>query len=528
MKITNLCKLTGTGLLSLSLLTPMLFAQATPLRPEITPAVKNDVSPPLRDLISKPDSGTQREIPLRSIPLPSSSSTDAPDQAVQSSASRPLAGTTPGLNFAGIGKGDYGYSVTSAPPDTNGAVGDTQYVQIVNTDFAVFNKTTGAIQLGPKKINTVWSGFGGGCQTNNDGDPTVLYDKVAKRWIISQFSVSTTPYLQCVAVSTTSDATGTYNRYAFSYGNVAFPDYPKMGVWPDAYYITFNIFNNGTTYAGAKACAYDRAKMLAGQAATQQCFDLGTSYGSLLPADLDGNTPSPSGSPNYLVNFGTNKLNLWKFKVDWVNTANTALTGPTSLPVAAFTAACNGGTCITQSGTTQKLDSLADRLMYRLAYRNRSGTESLMVTHSVKVGTTRTAPSGIRWYELRIAGGTPSVFQQSTFAPDSTYRWMGSIAMDKLGNMAVGYSASSSAIHPAIRYTGRLVSDPLNTMQAENSIIEGTGSQTSNLSRWGDYSAMSVDPVDDCTFWYTNEYQKANGSFNWSTRIASFKFPSCN
>jgi hypothetical protein len=268
--------------------------------------------------------------------------------------------------------------------------------------------------------------------------------------------------------------------------------------------------------------------MLAGQAATQQCFDLGTSYGSLLPADLDGNTPPPSGSPNYLVNFGTNKLNLWKFKVDWVNTANTALTGPTSLPVAAFTAACNGGTCIPQSGTTQKLDSLADRLMYRLAYRNRSGTESLMVTHSVKVGTKRTAPSGIRWYELRIAGGTPSVFQQSTFAPDSTYRWMGSIAMDKLGNMAVGYSASSSAIHPAIRYTGRLVSDPLNTMQAENSIIEGTGSQTSNLSRWGDYSAMSVDPVDDCTFWYTNEYQKANGSFNWSTRIASFKFPSCN
>ena len=180
-------------------------------------------------------------------------------------AAGPLAGTTNGLNFAGVGQGDYGFSDQYAPPDTNGAVGATQYVQWVNTYFAVFDKTTGAIAAGfPKPGNSVWVGFGGGCQTNNDGDPIVQYDKLANRWILTQFSVSTTPYLQCVAVSQTSDATGAYYRYAFSYGNTQFNDYPKLGVWPDGYYISYNIFNNAQTFAGSKVCALDRTKMLAG------------------------------------------------------------------------------------------------------------------------------------------------------------------------------------------------------------------------------------------------------------------------
>ncbi len=249
-------------------------------------------------------------------------------------AAGPLAGTTNGLNFAGVGQGDYGFSDQYAPPDTIGAVGATQYVQWVNTYFAVFNKSTGAIAAGfPKAGNSPWAGFGGGCQTNNDGDPIVQYDKLANRWILTQFSVSTTPYLQCVAVSTTSDATGAYYRYAFSYGNTQFNDYPKMGVWPDGYYISYNIFNNAQTFAGSKVCAFDRAKMLAGDpTATQQCFQLSTSYGGLLPSDLDGTTAPPAGSPNFFMNFGSNSLNLWKFHVDFATLGQHNLHRPNQHP----------------------------------------------------------------------------------------------------------------------------------------------------------------------------------------------------
>ncbi len=495
---------------------------------EVSAAVRADVSPPLSEMPSaeKTYAAFQRPWLRLSVPV----GPEQPDGAVQTIAG-PLVGTTSGLNFAGVGQGDYGFSDKYAPPDTNGAVGATQYVQWVNTYFAVFDKTTGAIASGfPKPGNSVWAGFGGGCQTNNDGDPIVQYDKLANRWILTQFSVSTTPYLQCVAVSTTSDATGSYYRYAFSYGNTQFPDYTKLGVWPDGYYISYNIFNNGQTFAGAKVCAFDRTKMLAGDpTATQQCFQLSTSYGGLLPSDLDGTTAPPAGSPNFFMNFGANSLNLWKFHTDFTTPANSTLNGPTNIPVASFTAACSGGgTCIPQPGTSNKLDSLADRLMYRLAYRNRAGTESLVVNHSVTVGNKKTGVTSVRWYEVRSPNGTPTVYQQGTLGTsDGIHRWMGSIAMDKQGNIALGYSASSSNLAPSIRYTGRLVTYTLGTMQTENIIQAGGGSQTGNLHRWGDYSAVSVDPVDDCTFWYTNEYLKSSGSFNWSTRIASFKFPGC-
>ena len=500
---------------------------------EVSSAVYSDVSAPVRDLVGvAPDAATdkeKKEKPLRILPNMGNALNQA-DGALQA-LSGPLAGTTSGLNFAGVGQGDYGFTDQYAPPDTNGAVGATQYVQWVNTYFAVFDKTTGAIASSfPKPGNSIWAGFGGGCQTNNDGDPIVQYDKLANRWVLTQFSVSTTPYLQCVAVSTTSDATGSYYRYAFSYGNTQFNDYPKLGVWPDGYYVSYNIFNNGRTFAGSKACSFDRTKMLAGDpTATQQCFQLSTSYGGLLPSDLDGTTAPPAGSPNSFMNFGSNSLNLWKFHVDFATPTNSTFTGPTNLPVASFSAACSGGgTCIPQPNTSNKLDSLADRLMYRLAYRNRAGTESLVVNHTVKVsGNKRSEVDGVRWYEVRISNGTPTVFQQGTYSPDSTSRWMGSIAMDKQGNIALGYSASSSSVLPGIRYTGRLVTDAPGTMQAENILQAGGGSQTGSLHRWGDYSAMSVDPVDDCTFWFTSEYLKASGSFNWSTRIASFKFPGC-
>ncbi len=498
---------------------------------EVGPAVHSDVSPPLRSIRAAQSPGTEqrREKPLRPIPQ-NQLVTNEPDGAVQSTpGTKP--GTTGGLNFAGVGNGDYGFAPDAAPPDTNGAVGATQYVQWVNESFAVFDKSTGALLHGPVVGNTLWAGFGGGCETNNDGDPIVQYDKIANRWIMTQFSVSTLPYLQCVAVSTTSDATGTYNRYAFSYGNTQFPDYPKLGVWPDGYYISYNIFNNGSTFAGSKVCAFDRNRMLVGSAATQQCFQLSPSYGGLLPSDLDGTTLPPIGSPNFFLNFGTNSLNLWKFHVDWTTPTNSTLTGPTNIAVATFTPACSGGgACIPQPSTNQTLDSLADRLMYRLAYRNRAGLESLVVNHSVTVGTSkRNQVTSVRWYELRISSGAPSVYQQGTVAAsDGIHRWMGSIAMDKQGNIALGYSASSSSVSPSIWYTGRLSTDPLGTMQAETLIQAGGGSQLKKLNRWGDYSAMTVDPVDGCTFWYTNEYLKSSGTFNWSTRIASFKFPGCD
>jgi len=492
-----------------------------------TGSVHNDTSPPLSDLApaAAPSGKEKKEKePKKGLPVPAPG---APDPVVQTSPGS-VAAPALGLGFDGLGQGFTGpagtFSVDSAPPDPNGAVGPNHFVEIVNESFAIFNKS-GTPIYGPVRTNTIWSGFGGGCQTNDDGDATVAYDRLSDRWIISQFSVSTTPFLQCVAVSTSPDPTGSYYRYSFQYGG--FPDYPKLGVWPDAYYTSFNMFNSsGTQFLGPQMCAYNRAKMLTGQPATQQCFQLSSSVGSLLPSDADGTTPPPAGAPNYVLSFGTNSLQLWKFHVDWTTPANTTLTGPTTIPVASFSPACSGGgACIPQSGTSTKLDSLADRLMYRLAYRNFGDHESLVVNHSVTAGSS----VGLRWYELRNPNGTPTVFQQGTFAPDSSYRWMGSIAMDHVGDIALGYSVSSSTLHPAIRYTGRLVGDPLGTMtQGEGSIIAGAGSQTGNLNRWGDYTSMSVDPSNDCTFWYTDEYIASNGSFNWHTRIGSFTFPSCN
>jgi hypothetical protein len=488
-------------------------------------AVNHDVSPPLIDIApapAPPASDKKEKVPKKGPPVPAPSPSDPVIQSSPGTAAAPALG----LGFEGVGQGFSGpagtFAVSSAPPDTNAAVGPNHVVEIVNQSFAIFNKSGTAI-YGPVATNTLWSGFGGGCQANDDGDATVEYDKLANRWIISQFSVSTTPYLQCVAVSTTGDPTGSYYRYSFQYSN--FPDYPKLGVWPDAYYTTFNMFRNGQTFVGPEICAYDRAKMMAGQAATQQCFTLGTAYGGLLPSDLDGSTPPPAGSPNYVLGFGTNSLQLWKFHVDWTTPSSSSLSGPTTIPVASFSPACSGGgTCIPQPGTSQRLDSLADRLMYRLAYRNFGDHESLVVNHSVTAGSS----VGVRWYELRSPGGTPTVYQQGTYAPDSAYRWMGSIAMDRNGDIAMGYSTSSSSISPGIRYTGRLAGDPLGSMtQGEGVIVNGSGSQTATLSRWGDYTSMAVDPTDDCTFWYANEYLAGNGTFNWHTRIGSFKFAGC-
>jgi hypothetical protein len=423
-----------------------------------------------------------------------------------------------------------------APPDTTGDVGPNHYVQWVNLRFAVYTLTRDAsnqitgfnlVPGFPKNGNTLWSGFGGRCQSDNDGDPIVQYDQLADRWILTQFAVSSTPYTQCVAVSTSPDPTGTYFRYSFSYSR-SFNDYPKMGVWPDAYYITYNMFRNGVSFTGNTVCAFERAQMLVGGVARQACANT-TAGASLEPADLEGTTLPPAGSPNLLMSVTSSAVQFYRMAVNWTTGTGT-LTGPTNVSgVAAYSRACGGGVCIPQPGTTTQLDSLGDRMMYRLSYRNFADHESLVINHSVTSGT----GVGVRWYELRnaplqtLGSAAPVLFQQGTFAPTNDFRWMGSAAMDKTGGIAIGYNISSSTIVPSIRYAYRGPADPLGTMGNETSVLVGSGSQTGNLTRWGDYSTISVDPVDGCTMVFTTQYQPANGSFNWTTYIHSFKLSTC-
>jgi hypothetical protein len=417
-----------------------------------------------------------------------------------------------------------------APPDTTGDVGPNHYVQWVNLRYSIYtltrdanNQITGFNLVAgfPKQGNVVWQGFGGRCQNDNDGDPIVQYDQLA---------VSGNPFTQCVAVSTTPDPTGSYFRYAFSY-NRDFNDYPKMGVWPDAYYITYNMFRNGSSFRGNTVCALERAQMLVGGAARQACVSTGTAHHSLEPADLEGTTLPPAGSPNLLLSMTSTTINFWRFAVNW-GTGTGTLTGPIAVSgVAPFSRACGGGVCIPQPGTSQRLDSLADRLMYRLSYRKFGDHEALVINHSVTSGT----GVGIRWYELRNAAGqsfasaNPVLFQQGTFAPTNDFRWMGSAAIDKTGGIAIGYNISNaSSIVPSIRYAYRGPSDPAGTLGNETNALTGFGIQTPSLSRWGDYSTISVDPVDGCTMVFTSQFQPANGNFNWSTFIHSFKLSTCN
>lgn len=503
----------------------MLPVSALADNPMVIREVKHDRSQPLRDLAASVQSVA---LPAKQTPFPQRTgaaiTSSQPDPVVQVLSGAPV-NVSVGLNFDGLSAAD---TVASGgpfvPPDTNGAVGATQFVEWVNATFEVFDKTTGATVMGPTPGNAFWKGFGGTCETHNDGDIIIQYDKAAGRWFAAQ-PVFSSPFLYCVGVSTTSDATGSYNRYAFSFPAGAFPDYPKVGVWPDGYYATFNIFS--PSFAGAMACAYDRTNMLTGNSATAICFQQSKSVGSLLPSDLDSKTPPSPGEPNFLVDLAdSTHLNLFQFHVDFANPSNSSFSGPTLIGVAPFSDLCARATdraCIPQPSPGEKVDSLGDRLMYRLAYRNFGDHESLVATHSIEGG----ALSGVRWYEIRNPGSSPFLFQQGTAVDPNVDYWMGSIAMDEAGNMALGFSVSSDSVDPSVAVVGRIPSDPLNTMEAPLFLVHGTGVQVNSFKRWGDYSSMSVDPQDGCTFWYSQEYYKTTGAFNWSTRIASFKFDSC-
>ena len=426
-----------------------------------------------------------------------------------------------------------------APPDANGAVGATEYVQWVNFQYGIYDKFTGALIAGPIDGNSLWlAAFGEAdpCGGNNSGDPTAQYDKAAGRWVLMQ-PVFKSPYYICVAVSQTSDATGAYNLYEFNMGSSELPDYPKLGIWPasrnSGYFLTINNLKNGNVFIGPALCGMDRASMLAGNTATMQCFQNGPDYGGLhgtngasLPADFDGTILPPPDADENFANFSNSRtVDFWHMHVDFANSAKSTLTGPISVSVPGFSPLCGSRLiCVPQQATNNKLDALGDRLMYRLAYRNFGDHESLVANHSVTISKR----GAVRWYEFQNPA-TPTLVQSGNVADSFLWYWMGSIAMDKAGDIAVGFSTSSKTAFPSINYAGRQPSDPAGTMGVHTTqTTAGGGSQTDHLARWGDYSAISVDPTDDCTFFYTNEYLTSSGSFNWSTRINSFKFNSCN
>ena len=510
---------------TVAMLSPTRAQTPEPVAPVRDAVVSEPVYPTayygdLRDLPEVSVPFKSQDMPEEMVPIVKASEAPATwiDPLVDTSLDR-LGGAQmpdPIMNFEGLRIQDGG---GWHPPDTDGEVGPNHYIQVVNIAIGIYDKDTGA-ELVNLPYNSFFSPAAAPCNNTNRGDVVVMYDTMADRWLVTDFSLpSTGPVYQCMAVSMSGDpVAGGWYYYTFMVDADGSPwhDYPKYGVWPDAYYMTANMFD---PWSGVYIWAFDRAAMLNGSGAIAQKFETGSMYGSLLPANLKGDLP-PAGSPNYLASFSyPNTLQIWKLFIDWATPANSHLDGPTNLT----TANASMINSVPQMGTTQVVDTLGDRLMFAAQYRNMGDHESLWLNHTVASGGT----AGVRWYEVRDLSATPTLYQQGTYNPgDGHYRWMGSLATDQDGNMALGYSVSSSTLYPSVRYAGRLNGEALGQLpQGENSIWEGTGSQTGS-NRWGDYSRMTVDPVDDCTFWYTQEYFVTT-SGNWTTRIGSFKFPSC-
>lgn len=407
-----------------------------------------------------------------------------------------------------------------APPDTDGDVGPNHYMQMVNSSFEVFDKDGNSV-YGPADNITLWSGFDGPWSSTNDGDPIIIYDEYAGRWIASQFALpyNNGPFWELVAVSATDDPTGEWYRYAFEFENM--PDYPKISVWPDGYYMAINQFAPpNLSWVGGGIVAMDRDAMINGEEeATMVFFNTGSGNGSFLPADLDGPTMPPEDQPMLFINLGSNMLRFWEVEIDWENVDNSTAAFKGAVPTASFSA---NGISINQPNTGQTLATLSGRLMFRLQYRNFGDYQAMVTNHTVNAGGGR---AGVRWYELRNYGTNWEMYQQGTYAPDDgENRWMGSVAMNGNGDIAVGYSVSSSSTYPSIRVAGQTSGAPMGLGILdidEVTIKEGSASQT-GVNRWGDYSKMSVDVEDDQKFWYTTEF--SNGGWSWRTQITSFGF----
>jgi len=558
------------------LVATMAAAQATPgttpLKPKFSQAVAFDVSLPLHVLAAAP----LRKAPLLLSQEPVEIRPErgpvvndrgySSDGALQTRGSFGPALQIPATsaNFEGLSNQDnfniFGFRVN--PPDPNGAVGPNHYVEMINLVFGVYSKT-GTLLLGPVDTGTLWAGFAIADCTDPSGDPIVLYDQLADRWLLTQFTTRGPIYYDCVAISTTGDPTGSYYRYAFS-TDVNFPDYPKYGVWTDSYVITTREFGPTTQY-GIGVYGLEKNKMINGLPARNVHFFIdGTNPAllplvgdGLLPAYIDGKQKPMTDTAVPLVGtqddggpYGAtfDAINIWDLLVKWRSTPIATLSLNTQLPTAAFDSIYPCGVvpgslppssrdCLPEPGITDGsrfLDILSyrQRPTWRLAYRNFKAYEALVTNQSVEATP---GVAGVRWYEIRRTGATYSLFQQGTYAPgDGIHRWMGSIAQDQQGNMALGYSVVNGVdVYPGIRYTGRLAGDAPGQMTlGEATIIDGSGVQRTTNSRWGDYTSMNVDPTDDCTFWYVNEYYTLAGQLSstagWQTRIASFKFPSCS
>ena len=533
--------------------------------PVSSQAVRFGVSPPLSslppDVAEKPPDPSDEELKANPNKIVRVETGDpdavSVDPVVQSSAPAPAL-APPLATFEGISNNDNftAFAFRVAPPDTDGDVGPDHYVQIVNLMFRVFDKA-GAPLTAPLKVSSIFAPLGAPCGPRDDGDPIALYDPLADRWMVSQFCTVADPFNhQVIAISQTPNPAGAWFLYDFMMPNIKFNDYPKFGVWPDAYYMTDNQFNQaGTAFLGAGVFAFDRAKMLAGDpTASYIYFDVengNPNIGGVLPADLDGLTPPPIGTPGLFAYFTADEfgdpadgIRIWDFNADFANPLASTFVERAESPIAVATfdpRTPAGRDDIEQpppANSGSFLDAIADRFMFRLAYRNFGTHESLVVNHTVNVsGVNPTTPgthrAGVRYYELRRpTGGAFSVNEQATFAPDTDNRWMGSAAQDNDGNLAVGYSVSSLTTAPSIRYAARLATDPPNGLfQGETSLVAGSGVQTGTGSRWGDYSALAVDPADDCTFWFTSEYytaaSQATSTVGWLTRIGSFVLPGC-
>lgn len=550
-------------------LAPAAQAGDTPnvkARPKFSTEVALQVSRPLGALVGvapKPgrfvydESGIVDIRPERGPVATRSAAPRVPDQTQPTSAAANAAFTTPLDNFEGLSNQDnfnlLGFRVN--PPDPVGAVGPNHYVEMINLAVAVYDKSGNPL-MGPVAIGSLWNGFAVSDCAEQSGDPIVVYDQFADRWILSQFTTAGPEYFNCVAISQTADPTGAYYLYAFSTG-ANFPDYPKYGLWGDSYVITTREFGPTVEY-GIGVYALEKNKMINGQAKARAVgFFLDGNDPNilplvgdgLLPAYVDGKQkPDPLapipivGTQDDNASYGAtfDALNVFELDVKWRSRPTASLKLAAQLPVASFDSmfpcAPTSRDCLPQPGIanpSQYLDVLSyrQRPTWRLAYRNFKTYEAMVTAQSVEAAA---GVAGMRWYELRRTNGTYSVFQQGTFAPgDGVQRWMGSVAMDRQGNIGMGYSVvNGTNVFPGIRYTGRLAGDPLGQMTlGEGTIVNGTGVQLTTNSRWGDYTSLNVDPSDDCTFWYVNEYYTAAGQASsvagWQTRIGSFKVPAC-
>ncbi len=565
-------RIVGLSMLAVGvlILCSLPLAAADNQQPTLGHVVAFGVTPPLRDLAKLPQPphyGFHEANPVRMIPKRSFEHVVDP---AEQRAAMPSAEFNMIYHVLGVGNGFPNYSVPDAPPDTTMAVGDwpgndanSQFVQWVNVSYAVFNKSTGVALTGAIEGNSLWQSLNGNplCKSQNDGDIIAKFDRQAHRWFLTQ-NVFSSPYAVCIAVSTSPDATGTYYVYQFNVPGSGFPDYPKWGIWStggpsDGYFQAVNNFGpGGGGFRGPQICGYDRAKLLVGdQSAEQICFQLTQSEDSLLPADRDSPTPPPSTENEFYIgsvaDVDNSHLSLYSFQINDWTTGNATITGSGNsqlIAVSPYNGSCSGnygGACVPQLGTASEVDSLGDRLMYRFAYwedRPPSNTHASTplpapVQHWFVNGDVEssTGQIGVRWYEftapLRTVPVTSlAVFQQGTYAGvpgDTNYRWMGSLTRDNTYDILLGYSESSASMYPSIAVAGRQYTDPLGTLSTEVFSVNGTGSQPQTANRWGDYSTMAIDPSDNCTFYYTQEYYMVTQQFDWSTDVSKWKFPTC-